>query len=116
MQWKPQHDVCNCSTYPYQHCIDIAVCVRKSDIRSIHLRQAGTMCVVLSSSPFPPLPLARMVADPRISDKELAAINAAAVTREYSVQPHLGEESPDDLKEAVLSLGVFCRLPYRLCY
>ncbi|KAF7797407.1 hypothetical protein EIP86_008602 [Pleurotus ostreatoroseus] len=30
-----------------------------------------------------------MVADPRISDKELAAINAAAVTREYRVQPHL---------------------------
>ncbi|KAL4251882.1 V-type proton ATPase subunit B [Abortiporus biennis] len=28
-------------------------------------------------------------ADPRISDKELAAINAAAVTREYRVQPHL---------------------------
>ncbi|THH16982.1 hypothetical protein EW146_g3747 [Bondarzewia mesenterica] len=27
--------------------------------------------------------------DPRISDKELAAINAAAVTREYRVQPHL---------------------------
>lgn len=31
-----------------------------------------------------------MVADPRISDKELAAINAAAVTKEYRVQPHLG--------------------------
>lgn len=28
--------------------------------------------------------------DPRISDRELAAINAAAVTREYRVQPHLG--------------------------
>jgi hypothetical protein len=27
-----------------------------------------------------------------MSDKELAAINAAAVTREYRVQPHLGEE------------------------
>ena len=26
----------------------------------------------------------------RISDGELAAINAAAVTREYRVQPHLG--------------------------
>lgn len=32
----------------------------------------------------------RMAADPRISDRELAAINAAAVTREYRVQPHLG--------------------------
>lgn len=31
-----------------------------------------------------------MAADPRLSDKELAAINAAAVTREYRVQPHLG--------------------------
>ncbi|CCM03544.1 uncharacterized protein FIBRA_05678 [Fibroporia radiculosa] len=30
-----------------------------------------------------------MVADPRISDKELAAINAAAVTREYTVKPHI---------------------------
>jgi V-type H+-transporting ATPase subunit B len=29
--------------------------------------------------------------DPRISDKELAAINAAAVTKEYRVQPHIGE-------------------------
>ena len=48
-----------------------------------------------------------MVADPRISDKELSAINAAAVTREYNVQPHLGEERPDDLQEAVLSLGAF---------
>lgn len=34
-----------------------------------------------------------MVADPRLSDRELAAINAAAVTREYTVQPHLGENS-----------------------
>lgn len=33
----------------------------------------------------------RMVADPRISDRELAAINAAAVTKEYRVQPHLGK-------------------------
>ncbi len=32
-----------------------------------------------------------MVADPRISDRELAAINAAAVTKEYRVQPHLGK-------------------------
>ena len=31
-----------------------------------------------------------MVVDTRISDSELAAINAAAVTREYRVQPHLG--------------------------
>ena len=32
-----------------------------------------------------------MVASPRISDQELATINAAAVTREYNVKPHLGE-------------------------
>lgn len=31
-----------------------------------------------------------MVADGRISDSELAQINAAAVTREYRVQPHIG--------------------------
>ena len=33
-----------------------------------------------------------MPASPRLSDRELAAINAAAVTREYNVKPHLGEE------------------------
>ena len=32
-----------------------------------------------------------MAPDPRLSDKELAQINAAAVTREYNVKPHLGE-------------------------
>ena len=32
-----------------------------------------------------------MAIDPRISDNELAAINAAAVTKEYRVQPHIGE-------------------------
>jgi len=30
------------------------------------------------------------MADARLSDRELAAINAAAVTKEYRVQPHLG--------------------------
>ncbi|TRM60521.1 V-type ATPase [Schizophyllum amplum] len=30
-----------------------------------------------------------MAADPRMSDAEMAAINAAAVTKEYRVQPHL---------------------------
>lgn len=33
-----------------------------------------------------------MASGPRLSDAELAGINAAAVTREYRVQPHLGEE------------------------
>ena len=55
----------------------------------------------------PPHLRANMVADPRLSDRELAAINAAAVTREYNVQPNLGEERPDDMQEAVLSQGVF---------
>lgn len=32
-----------------------------------------------------------MAPDPRLTDKELAQINAAAVTREYNVKPHLGE-------------------------
>jgi len=31
-----------------------------------------------------------MTSGARISDGELAAINAAAVTQEYRVQPHLG--------------------------
>jgi hypothetical protein len=31
------------------------------------------------------------MADARLSDKELATINAAAVTKEYRVQPHLGQ-------------------------
>lgn len=30
------------------------------------------------------------MSNPRISDEELARINAAAVTKEYRVQPHLG--------------------------
>lgn len=37
-----------------------------------------------------------MVADPRINDREIAAINAAAVTREYHVQPHLGASDNQD--------------------
>lgn len=31
------------------------------------------------------------MSSPRLSDRELARINAAAVTREYNVKPHLGE-------------------------
>ncbi|KAF8827678.1 hypothetical protein HHX47_DHR4000098 [Lentinula edodes] len=33
--------------------------------------------------------VSKMVNDPRMSDQEMAAISAAAVTREYRVQPHL---------------------------
>lgn len=47
----------------------------------------------LSSSPFPlRLTTLDMPPSPRLSDRELAAINAAAVTREYNVKPHLGED------------------------
>ena len=35
-----------------------------------------------------------MTSGTQISDGELAAINAAAVTREYRVQPHLGAYRP----------------------
>lgn len=34
------------------------------------------------------------MADARLSDRELSNINAAAVTREYRVQPHLGQLLP----------------------
>jgi hypothetical protein len=51
-----------------------------------------------------------MATDPRISDKELAAINAAAVTREYRVQPHIGASGNQGSKSAQLSC--LYRLPY----
>ena len=38
----------------------------------------------VTTSPMPP--------SPRLSDRELAVINAAAVTREYNVKPHLGKD------------------------
>jgi V-type H+-transporting ATPase subunit B len=43
------------------------------------------------------------MADARLSDKELAAINAAAVTKEYRVQPHLGQSTHLPLQGAVQS-------------
>ena len=49
---------------------------------------------VSSSALLPSIPPSTsddMAASPRISDAQLAAINAAAVTREYNVKPHLGE-------------------------
>jgi len=42
-----------------------------------------------------------MTSDARISDGELAAINAAAVTREFRIQPHLGADH----------LHMFCKHP-----
>ena len=45
-----------------------------------------------------------MTSGARISDGELAAINAAAVTREYRVQPHLGAYPPHvSRKRAILT-------------
>jgi hypothetical protein len=51
----------------------------------------------LGLSTFPLFTFITMAPDPRLSDKELAAINAAAVTQEYRVQPHLGEFQMDSL-------------------
>lgn len=45
-----------------------------------------------------------MAPSPRLSDKELANINAAAVTREYSVKPHIGRT----ILLSMVELGVHC--------
>ena len=55
-----------------------------------------------------------MVIDPRIIDTELVAINAAAVTREYRVQPHLGGFPA--LLTFVCSDIVFSRLSNCICH
>lgn len=55
-----------------------------------------------------------MSVDPRITDTELAAINAAAVTREYRVQPHLGVFA--STARPVLVRLRFYRLSHRICY
>jgi hypothetical protein len=39
----------------------------------------------------------------RISDGELAAINAAAVTQEYRVKPHLGAYRPHVSRRPILT-------------
>jgi hypothetical protein len=49
--------------------------------------------VVSCPEPLPAHISVIMSGSPRISDKELAQINAAAVTKEYRVQPHLGTRS-----------------------
>jgi hypothetical protein len=54
-------------------------------------------------------------ADPRVSDKELAAINAAAVTREYRVQPHLGEHRQFSARLPDLT-DISYRLQDGICY
>ena len=52
-----------------------------------------------------------MAPDPRLSDKELAKINAAAVTQEYHVQPHLGGLAADFLTYPIKYI-LFVRLPH----
>jgi hypothetical protein len=47
------------------------------------------------------------MSDPRMSDKEMAAINAAAVTQEYRVKPHLGEYSSPCVSRLLIHV---CRL------
>lgn len=51
------------------------------------------------------------MADARLSDRELAAINVAAVTKEYRVQPHLGLSIhllPEDVSKLVVqTIGLF---------
>lgn len=54
-----------------------------------------------------------MAPGPRLSDKELAAINAAAVTREYTVKPHLGKYSMVPDKQNLI-LWIF-RLQNSIC-
>jgi V-type H+-transporting ATPase subunit B len=55
-----------------------------------------------------------MAPDPRMSDGELAQINAAAVTREYNVKPHLGKHPHITHLKQVLTLGC-CRLSDSIC-
>jgi V-type H+-transporting ATPase subunit B len=50
------------------------------------------------------------MSDPRISDQELAAINAAAVTKEYRVKPHIGQLVHSPFTTAL----VWTQLPYSL--
>jgi V-type H+-transporting ATPase subunit B len=56
-----------------------------------------------------------MVADPRMSDGELAAINAAAVTREYRVQPHLGAFKSISITRRRAVIDEPSRLPHCFC-
>lgn len=57
-----------------------------------------------------------MAPDPRLSDKELAAINAAAVTQEYRVQPHLGRCRTVHLGIIRYCTHFFVRLPNSIGY
>lgn len=48
---------------------------------------------------------------PALSDKELAQINAAAVTREFNVQPRVGKEGAPLFPELIVT--AFCSSDYR---
>ena len=52
------------------------------------LTQQVSICLDLFTLHLPTF--ITMAHDPRLSDKELAVINAAAVTQQYHVKPHLG--------------------------
>ncbi|UOH83352.1 V-type proton ATPase subunit B [Cryptococcus neoformans] len=49
-----------------------------------------------------------MVHDPRISDSQLAQINAAAAVREYAIEPRMGRSNH-------IAITLTIRLPHRLC-
>lgn len=53
------------------------------------------------------------MADPRLSDKELAALNAAAVTREYNVHPRLGRDRVLQSARPSPILMLIVRLDYK---
>lgn len=52
-----------------------------------------------------------MPPSPRLSDKELAALNVAAVTKEYNVKPHLGTSHLLKASQHRLRRIVLFRLP-----
>ena len=88
------------------HCLSVLVVARGQEVLRLDCLKEGTAgrsrafgracasdalrSLKSSSTSSPPPPPSTMSSGPRLSDKELAAINAAAVTREYNVQPHLG--------------------------
>ena len=85
------------ATFRERENLTVSVSARLGRLRSRSCRWAGrhsfepvSRSALILPLP-PPLIPDDMVASPRMSDHELAAINAAAVTREYNVKPHLGE-------------------------
>ena len=48
----------------------------------------------------------------RLSDRELAQINAAAVTKEYKIKPHLGAQNKNLRDRLLLRHGLQTIAPY----